>query len=358
MTRIQMRKLVILICVCIIVLTLFVGVWFWMGGQTKSPFALSENSTNGQTFSYVLQQGLEREEDIQIRNLPIYTFTPGAEWKQTENGAEQMNQFSKRCKDVYQMGSVTTLTFTQEFAVKGTTIPSGQEVKFGDLQVIFSQTQQSEDGSIYQTKVYWVYENSLLSLACDYGPKMHLNEILNLMRLVDYNTLRKPIYSQLSLSRGYVTVENFHGIAISQQQNICSIGNPQIPENASFARLNKLPNGFIEMSSYSSSSSEQTVKYITQGFVNSTNNREQIIFHCWLGSNEKDTNGLPSGFSMLSNQEAELVQETTVNGNPAFFYIDEEGSYIGWIDGYYTLELDLLYPVTQEELIALAESVE
>lgn len=166
-------------------------------------------------------------------------------------------------------------------------------------------------------------------------------------------TYREPVYSPLGLQRGYSREVWLSETALSiESEPACSIGNPQIPEDPSFPQLNQLPEGFVEMPSYSSSGS----RTFAQGYYHPDNNRRQILFHGWLGSNRYRSDGTPGGFYLLSNYEDSL-QETTVNGNPAFFYIDEEESCIGWVDGYCTLELDLNFPVTQEELIALAESV-
>lgn len=62
------------------------------------------------------------------------------------------------------------------------------------------------------------------------------------------------------------------------------------------------------------------------------------------------------GWAELEDQSS--VQDATVNGNPAFVHINEEVSEIAWIDGCCTLQLRSTAPLTQEELVALAESVQ
>lgn len=65
-----------------------------------------------------------------------------------------------------------------------------------------------------------------------------------------------------------------------------------------------------------------------------------------------------SGMSREELADPNAVSDTVVKGNPAFVHINEEVSETGWIDGYCTLQIRSTAPMTEEELIALAESVE
>ena len=65
-----------------------------------------------------------------------------------------------------------------------------------------------------------------------------------------------------------------------------------------------------------------------------------------------------TGMSWTEREDQSSVQDATVNGNPAFVHINEEVSEIAWIDGCCTLQLRSTAPLTQEELVALAESVQ
>lgn len=335
-----------------LLLWLFLG----RGSGAEKPFEIWKDQNTGEIIRCFLREGAERDAADEELPLPLYGLTPGSQWEQTENAAEQANRLSSSYRDSYTNGAGDTLEFTQEKAVKETQVPIDQEVMFGQTQVIYyQQDQSSEDGSFsrYETGAAWVYGDSLLKLTHVGSAPLELNQMLELVGQADYQTHREPVYSPLGLQRGYSReIQLSETMFSSESEPTCSIGNPQIPEDPSFPQLNQLPEGFVEMPSYSSSG----IRTFAQGYYNPDNNRQQILFYGWLGSNRYRFQGVSSGFFLLGNYEDSL-QETTVNGNPAFFYIDGEGSYIGWVDGYCTLELDLLYPVTQEELIALAESV-
>lgn len=334
--------------------------WLGLGRQPERPFAITYSQTTGEAMSCSLQQGLPEEENLWERDLPLYTFHPGPEWEQTQNAAQQANQFSLIHQDVYQGEGSTALTFTQQFAVEGDTVPVGQEVFFGDTQMIFSQQPETTQELGYRTQIYWVHENTLLSLTCANVPEMHLNEMLQLVGQVDYQTLRQPVYSDLTLERGYMRQIQLSETVFSSDSQPCrSQGNPQIPEDAAMAQLTLLPEGFAEMTSYqAANNASQSPNFMTLGYYNQNNNQQQILFFCWLGSNQFNASGNQSGFAMLSNAPEEEILDATVKGNPAFVYTDGEHGYIGWIDGCRTLEIDVMYPISQEDLIALAETVE
>ena len=97
-----------------------------------------------------------------------------------------------------------------------------------------------------------------------------------------------------------------------------------------------------------------TVSYL--GYQNGK--RQEIYLTCWLGSNAYDSVGNRTGFGALGNYDAEQLQDAQVKGNPALLYMEEDCSCIGWIDGYRTVELDVMHPISREELIALAETVQ
>lgn len=333
--------------------------WLWLGRgtQAEQPFEIWRDQNTGEINRCFLREGAERDAADEELPLPLYGLALESQWEQTENAAEQANRLSDFYLDRYTKETGEVLEFTQEPAVQGAEVTADQEVMFGQTQVIYYQQDWSgEDGSYsrYETGAAWVYGGSLLKLTHVGSAPLELNQMLELVGRADYQTYREPVYSPLGLQRGYSREVWLSETALSiESEPACSIGNPQIPEDPSFPQLNQLPEGFVEMPSYSSSGS----RTFAQGYYHPDNNRRQILFHGWLGSNRYRSDGTPGGFYLLSNYEDSL-QETTVNGNPAFFYIDEEESCIGWVDGYCTLELDLNFPVTQEELIALAESVE
>ena len=60
---------------------------------------------------------------------------------------------------------------------------------------------------------------------------------------------------------------------------------------------------------------------------------------------------------MQDEQEVAQVLDVTVNGNPGFFYADYDTSYLAWISDYLTLEMTYQGQITQEEMLALAESL-
>lgn len=103
--------------------------------------------------------------------LPLYSFTPGPEWTQTQDAAQTANRLSFYYEDVYQNDQGATLTFIQEMAITGTQLPAGSTLTEGDTLILFSQG-QTTDGTHQSTAIYWIQGPSLLTLHCD----RHLSE--------------------------------------------------------------------------------------------------------------------------------------------------------------------------------------
>ncbi len=348
---------VIIVFVVMVVLYLATG---WKP-EPKKPFEIWQDQTTGEINRCFLKDGAGSDRSEWDIPLALYGFAPPSDWKQIQNATEQANQFSTFYQDIYQDSRGNTLLFLQRTAMQNIEISADQEVMFGEVQVIYHQKQESfGNGNLfyYQSTVSWVHENSLLQLIYTGSTPMEINPMLELVASVDYTAIREPVYSDLTLaescSYSFDWCETYSEQVLLRNR---SQGNPEIPEGATFAAFSRIPEGFVEMTSYREANNANhlpTVSYL--GYQNGK--RQEIYLTCWLGSNAYDSVGNRTGFGALGNYDAEQLQDAQVKGNPALLYMEEDCSCIGWIDGYRTVELDVMHPISREELIALAETVQ
>ena len=365
LTRKKKKLLVILLPaagVFCIVLGLILWVWLGQAPQENNPFEI-RRSQNGNEIIYCAVKGEEGADAFdsalfaEVQTLPCYTFLPPEGWTMTEDGLEA-NMINQYC-DVFQHQDGATLWFEQRPALfqviaandsstAYTVDPASiQEVQFGEMQVIYFQENQI-------TGVYWIYAQSLLSITCD-GVR-DINEMLNFITCVDYDALReKPqqMIQPLSLQRGY-----YHGEDRSSQA-YGSVGNPEVPEQPDMPSLPQPPEGYELVDDFEEPYSDYRIeKYQNQ-------QGELMSFTCTTGANDFFGKWINTfvyfPFTGMSNEELadpDSVQDAVVNGNPAFVHINEDVSEIGWIDGYCTMELRFTAPMTAEQLIALAETIQ
>ncbi len=108
------------------------------GADTPKALEPLYNQTTGELMGYTVLEGSPKEEENRSLPLPMASFTPPEGWTQTLNAAEYADRFSTGYVDEYQSleNDYTTLTFSQQYAVEGDTLPAGQEVRWefsGDL---------------------------------------------------------------------------------------------------------------------------------------------------------------------------------------------------------------------------------
>ena len=360
------KKKILLIALPAAVVVIAAGVVLWLvlgqAPQENNPFEI-RRSQNGHEIIYCAVKGEEGADAfdsalfVEAQTLPCYTFLPPEGWTMTEDGLEA-NMINQYC-DVFQNQDGVTLRFEQRPALFQVIADSDsaaddaidpvsiQEVQFGEIQVIYSQENQI-------TRVYWVYAQSLLSIACDQD--RDINEMLNFITCVDYDALReKPqqMTQSLSLQRGYYHAED------RSSQSYGSVGNPEVPKQPDMPSLPQPPEGYELVDDFEEPYSDYRIeKYQNQ-------QGELMSFTCMAGANDFFGKWINSfvyfPFTGMSNEELadpDSVQDAVVNGNPAFVHINEDVSEIGWIDGYCTMELRCTAPMTAEQLIALAETVE
>ncbi len=389
MTMTKKKKRILLIAVPAALLVAAAGVILWLVLGRSEPYQPFEvwRSDDGNSIVYCAVKG-EMEETVSYEeDPPFYTFTPPSEWIMTQDAMERNEYGYYDNADEYQTEDGAVLTFTQYFAthrILAANTESGpqitsynnyldpsvvSEVWFGDTQVIYYQypsTQRDENWEeveITRTGVYWVHDKSLLQLSCNRA--MDINQMLELLACVDYNTLRQRVEQPaepLRLERGGVWTETLeNGRTMSQVEDYGSRGNPEIPEDAEFLYLSAPPQGYTLEDT--DSNEPGRYGYYCEKYVDQQG--ELISYTCTMGESSLFSYGTGHGalyfpFHQMSWEELQdpnTVLDAQVNGNPAFLHIDEDEASIGWIDGYCTLEIRCTAPMTAEELIALAETV-
>ena len=396
MTMTKKKKRILLVAVPAILLVAVAGVILWLVlGQSEpyQPFVIGRNQSDNQINYCAVRGEVEQNIDtVSTIDLPCYGFSPPEDWVQTQDAmstsSRTVNPGSPWYTDQYQdpQGKMQYF-FQMPAAVLELTgkDPSGnyqtlptrllpqeiQEVWFGDTQVIYYQQTCTEsvyepDGSLTQQEVirtgaYWVHEVSLLNLDC--AGALDVNQMLELVSRVDYQAQREPVEVQdpiepLRLQEGFLLVSNNpDGTTDYSPYPYASMGNPQVPDEPRMFSFTPPEDYTLDGQQEDPSGLRIQQKYVSsQG--------ELISYSCCAG---------PSRFFQQDNQNALLyfpfegmdmerlendtVTEVSVNGNPAFVHINEDVAEIGWIDGYCTLEIRCTAPMTEEELIALAQGV-
>ena len=368
MTPKRKKLLVILIPVGVVVLAAAAALVIWLTAapEEEKPFLILRDQDSNEIVSCTLSQGVPREQWESPENfLPIYSFTPPDGFQQTVDSTQTANRLSYQYRDEYQNQDGVKLVLIQRWAMEGTALKlpqDAQEVQFGQLQVIYYQgtgldetslwgiSQEMEEGPY--TGLYWKYGDTLLRLSC--RQEMELNQMLEWMQQVDYQTLRQPVYTPLTVEAGYVQreeMEENHTLITSV--NYHSQGNPEIPKELQYPGFSQIPEGY------------EVVEFYTQdGFTLYENQQGEVLaLFCTPGSADFFNNGIsykttvvnPIPSSELENQAA--FAQVTVGGNPGFVHLGEDRSEIGWIDGCWTLQITATASLTQQELVELAESI-
>lgn len=343
MTKGRKKRLAVLIGAVLLVLLAVGVIWrlAFQPGETgqpeNAPFTLITNSPDNTLMGGSVNGGVNGMPLDWDLPLPLYSFTPGPEWTQTQDAAQTANRLSFYYEDVYQNDQGATLTFIQEMAITGTQLPAGSTLTEGDTLILFSQG-QTTDGTHQSTAIYWIQGPSLLTLRCD----RHLseNQMLEFFRQVDYSAPRQPVYAPITFQ--WRESEDGSGSYTVQ-------GNPEIPEDYRFAGFSQPPAG------YSLEASEIRVEYNCCNYLaqelRSDGGSRRLSLNCWLGTQEM------RNVFLASSEEA--VQQVTVKGNPGYLFCAANYGVVLWVaDGYQCLSLSIDGNTTPEALLELAQQVE
>lgn len=367
----QKRTLWILLPAAGVVIAALI-LWLLLGqSRQEPPFEILRSQTTGTIVDCQLREGAVETGDGSTPQ-PYYTLTPPQGWTQTEEARILYSSSGEASPDVFQSQEGVEMSFSQGRSAVlglGSLDPATiQEVQFGDNQVIYSQSSSTGwDGgqqvSRTATQVYWVEQQNLFSLKC--YQDLDLNQMLEWVTLVNYENPRMLAYEPppiqpLELVRGGSTQETGEDSFFQYgMEYYRSEGNPEIPENVPSYTFPQAPEGWTLLGGDTIQPGKTLEKYQNQ-------EGEVLALLVTTGpdtlfENETGTTHfyLPfTGMSWAEREDPSSVLDATVNGNPAFVHINEEVSEIAWIDGCCTLQIRSTAPLTQEELIALAESVQ
>ena len=363
MTMTKKKKRILLIAVPAALLVAVAGVVLWLvlgRGEPEKPFLVLRDQQTNQIVGVTLQTGLETGEEIQ-RPLAFYGFNAPEGWTHPCNAEKTASRYSTGYIDDYSDENDCTVTLEQRVPYKMDMMESSdhlQEIQFGDTQVIYLQD-LDEEGEVAQTMVYWVHENSLLSIT--YQADIPVNQMLELLGRMDYETIREPEYSTLTLQiSGFLTEieRTTHYIDLGTYY-YHSQGNPQVTAPAELPSLSQPPRGYTLTSERSDTESASGFFFRESRYENEEG--EVIQFYCH-GMAMAFFNRDDYPFSAMTYEElqdpASVKTVTMDDGRSAFVHINQDVAEIGWIDGYCTLEIRCTAPMTEEELIALARTVQ
>ncbi len=367
MTKVKMRRFHIVIILCAIFFIAIGGiVWLLLGRSSKieKSFTFDGDQDSKQIYACQIQVGLGQEEALSP--LPFYSFDAPEDWNHYQDAAQTANRFSLTYEDAYVDSENINITFSQQYAFQGhelKTIGQLQEVQFGDTQLIYSQSVGKEN-YVDSTEIYWVQGNSLLRIC--YYKAADVNQMLELVRRVEPTPTRQPVYSSLSIRRT-ILVDGWSGgkFELVEKPSYGTQGNPELPQNTQemgFPTFSAVPEGYTlrmedrsiveEISNYTYVQEYRTAQGDLLRF---TCNYGPTDFFTDLNADDPNTfHGIPRS----QHSDSSLVQDAAVNDNPALIYLGEEESSIGWVDGNYSFELRFTAPMTAQQLIALAETVE
>lgn len=343
-TKKKIISLSLILCVIIAILIVAVFYFFLQSKQQKEGAQLvanpPEQTETGVNYSYSVIKGIVGDE--LPPPLPFYKLEPPDGFVQQVNAEESANRFSMGYFDAYfgmSNGVQERISFQQNVATDGFVIniytsKKPQEVQFGDLTVLYSA------GDDY-TKVDWIYESSLLSITS--SKPRDVNEMLELVSRVNYEAERQPIYSPLKLNRGGARTDMIPMIPDYYE----SSGNPEIPQIIVPYEFSQLPEGFRQ-TAYLEHESAITVIYEKEDGYRITIKNQAGIGRVF------------DNFDMIQLRDPETmarVLDVTVQGNAGFYYQTEAESRLAWTMDYLTIEMIYQGQITQEEMLALAESL-
>ena len=347
-------------------------IWLLLGQpEPEKPFEILRSQTTGNIVDCQLREGAVEATGDGSTPQPYYTLTPPQGWTQTEEARIRYPAGGEASPDVFQSQEGVEMSFSQGRSavldLNSLDPATIQEVQFGDNQVIYSQTTTTAwDGaqqvSRTTTQVYWVEAQNLFSLRC--YQDLDVNQMLEWVSLVSYENPRMlayepPATEPLQLVRGAVQVTELEdGRTMSNIEYYRSEGNPEIPSSPAFFTFSQAPEGWTLVGKEENSYGSLLEKYLDE-------QGEILALTCTTGATQlfrQDAGTIQlylpfSGMSRLELEDQSSVSDAQVNGNPAFVHINQDVSEIAWIDGYCTLQLRCTKPLSEAELIALAEQV-
>ena len=296
-------------------------------------------------LQYIIVNGVLEEETTPP--LVNYGFTPPEGWTLVEDSTQTANRFSTHYQDVYQNQAGESLTFSQGYAIDSQLIyiqGEFQEVQFGDFTILFSCGEEEQlDGTKPKSEATWIYQNSLLTVTCQ--QELDVNQMLDLVNRVQYDTLREPEYTSLSFWHGQ-TVTDENGVTYLNEDYYEYVveGNPDVPAVPDWFYFTRTPEGY-ELESFWQGERDIFVSYVNaQG--------EQILLTC---ETQTGLQTLDLDFQELSDPTA--VEETTFDGKACLIHINENVSEMVWLEDYCYISISSTSPLTRQELLDLASTV-
>lgn len=313
-----------------IIVAVLVMLW-----QPKTPRLVPSNTNPAQ---YVVADSYEREQAP--TPLPFYSFDPPSGWTQTQNAGDTANRSSTSYLDVYQNEAGETLTFSQSAAGNGAMV-SGvgecQAATYGGVEMILYRSQDGRPGSGQpESGAFWIYGQTLLQLSCQ--QYLETEEMLELVRRVCYDPPRQPDYTPLSFE--LVREEGDGGDYYSYYVR----GNPALPDPLLWFDFDTPPAGFAK-SEVQTESSLDTQYYSTY----SNPQGMSIMVFCDAAPN----------LGLFTDTKPPQVQQVEVDGKPGLVHLSAEnqGYEIVWLEDYCYVCVSATFPMTTEELLALASAV-
>ena len=354
MTLTKKRKKILLIAipaaVVVIAAVVVMAVLLLQPKEAESRMSLAvkvdDNYDSNQT-TYIILNGFDWREDYPYA-LPFYSFAMPQGYTHTVNAETSANRFSTGYTDQYQTPEGDTLEFRQSFASSNWRFNGEgefQEMIYAGNPVV---CYHGEDRSA----VFWLYGDSVLTFSA--GWEMEDNQLLVLVSRVDYENLRQPIYSPWEFQRGSFAVvpddTNDWGYNYSTQWYEIT-GNPEIPEEMFCYGFEQPPEGFVKSQLASEANSSRS-SYAESYYRDASGQRETLgVFNTiWARSFFSDIQG-----EELNNPD--LVQEITVQGNQGWYHQSDTGAELVFVIDYLTVDMVYEGEITQEEMLALAESL-
>lgn len=315
--------------------------------STMSLAVKSDGNYDPNQTTYIILNGFDWREDYP-NTLAFYSFALPEGYTHTVNAETSANRFSTGYTDQYQTPEGGTLEFYQTLASSNWSFSREgdfQEMTYAGNPVV---CYHGEDRSA----VFWLYGDSVLTFSADW--EMEDNQLLELVSRVDYENLRQPIYSPWEFQRGSFAVvsdeTNDWGYNYSTQWYEIT-GNPEIPEEMFCYGFDQPPEGFVKNQHVSEANSSNS-SYAESYYQDESGRRETLnVFNTiWARTFFNDIQG-----EDLNNHD--LVQDITVQGNQGWYHQSDTGAELVFVTDY--LIVDMVYEgqITQEEMLALAESL-
>lgn len=334
----------------VVVATVIMLCYLFLPKEEESTMSLavkSDGNYDPNQTTYIILNGFDWREDYP-NTLAFYSFALPEGYTHTVNAETSANRFSTGYTDQYQTPEGGTLEFYQTLASSNWSFSREgdfQEMTYAGNPVV---CYHGEDRSA----VFWLYGDSILTFSADWP--MEDNQLLELVSRVDYENLRQPVYSPWEFQWGSFAVvpdeTNDWGYNYSTQWYEIT-GNPEIPEEMFCYGFDQPPEGFVKNQHVSEANSSNS-SYAESYYQDESGRRETLnVFNTiWARTFFNDIQG-----EDLNNHD--LVQDITVQGNQGWYHQSDTGAELVFVTDY--LIVDMVYEgqITQEEMLALAESL-